>query len=67
MKNKRKLALTLSFCMVILLMQAVHAVPPTDIENIIRDISEENVEIIISNLIDYLESIQVPDSDPLPE
>jgi hypothetical protein len=29
--------------------------------------AEENVEIIISNLIEYLESIQVPASDPVTE
>lgn len=45
-----KLALTLSFCMVILLMQSANAIPPTDIENIIRDISKENVEIILKKL-----------------
>ncbi len=47
---KNKLALILSFCMVILLMQTVHAIPPTDIENIIRDISKENVESILKKL-----------------
>jgi len=47
---KSKLALTLSFCMVILLMQTASAIPPTDIENIIRDISKENVEIILKKL-----------------
>lgn len=47
---KSKLALTLSFCMVILLMQSANAIPPTDIENIIRDISKENVEIILKKL-----------------
>ncbi len=51
---KSKLALTLSFCMVILLMQSANAIPPTDIENIIRDISKENVE----NILNKLESFQ---------
>lgn len=47
---KNKLALTLSFCMVILLMQSANAIPPTDIKNIIRDISKENVESILKKL-----------------
>jgi len=47
---KNKLALTLIFCMVVLLMQAGFAIPPTDIENIIRDISKDNVEIILKKL-----------------
>lgn len=47
---KSKLALTLFFCMVILLMQLANAIPPTDIENIIRDISKENVESILIKL-----------------
>ena len=47
---KSKLALTLSFCMVILLIQTASAIPPTDIESIMRDISKENVEIILKKL-----------------
>ena len=47
---KNIIALTLSICMVILLMQAAHAIPPSDIENIIRDISKENVETILKKL-----------------
>ncbi|MEE8378601.1 MAG: M20/M25/M40 family metallo-hydrolase, partial [Candidatus Aminicenantaceae bacterium] len=34
----------------ILLMQSANAIPPTDIENIIRDISKENVESILIKL-----------------
>ncbi len=51
---KNKLALTLSFCMVILLMQSANAIPPNDIESIIRDISKDNVE----NILKKLESFQ---------
>lgn len=47
---KSKLTLTLFFCMVILLMQSANAIPPSDIENIIRDISKENVESILKKL-----------------
>ncbi|MCJ7581361.1 MAG: M28 family peptidase [Candidatus Aminicenantes bacterium] len=47
---KNRLSLTLSFCMVVILMQAAHAIPPTDIENIIRGISKENVEIILKKM-----------------
>ncbi len=47
---KKKLFMTLSLSMVILLMQTVHAIPPTDIENIIKDISKDNVEIILKKL-----------------
>lgn len=47
---KSKLTLTLFFCMVILLIQSANAIPPSDIENIIRDISKENVESILKKL-----------------
>jgi len=46
----KKLVLTFSFCMAILLIQTVHAIPPADIENIIKDISKDNVELILKKL-----------------
>ena len=47
---KNTLTLTLSFCMIILLMQMVFAIPPTDIKNIIKDISKEHVETILKKM-----------------